>query len=364
MVSENTKLSDRIEAAQIRLYDKLVALDVKSSGISEYNQRYLGEKIRSAKGMLELYGRLLYLSAIRTEVPLECFALVDYGGGSGCLSFLAKEAGFGTVIYNDIYDVSCCDVSLLSNIFRLPLDHVVCGDIDELISYLRVKSISVNAITSYDVLEHLYDVESHFKKLGSLSDDQFRVVYASGANIENPWYVHTVRKTQIRAEYENREKKWGQKERDSPKAYLDIRKEIIFSYSPDLSSEQVEQLSRWTRGLTKPDIEKCVDEYRKRGSITYHPDHSTNTCDPFTGNWCERLMDTRWLQQLLNDAGFSVQILTGYYSVSGSLLKKGIKFFLNAAIWLMGRRGMVIAPYYVVYADSLAKQSDAKPPKP
>jgi hypothetical protein len=167
--------------------------------------------------------------------------------------------------------------------------------------------------------------------------------------------VHTVTRKQNQAEYENRELKWGHKERDSHRAYLDLRKEIISSYSPDLSSEQVEQLAHATRGLTKGDIQKCVDEYRRQGSITYHPDHPTNTCDPFTGNWCEHLMDTRWLQQVLEDAGFSVQILAGYYSVSGSLPKRTVKFFLNMAIRLMGRRGMVIAPYYVVYADSPAK---------
>jgi hypothetical protein len=75
---------------------------VKSSGISEYNQRYLREKIRSAKSILDLYGRLLYLSIRNSDVSLEHFVLVDYGGGTGCLSFLAKEMGIGTVIYNDI----------------------------------------------------------------------------------------------------------------------------------------------------------------------------------------------------------------------------------------------------------------------
>jgi len=353
--TENEEVAERIEAAKSRLYKKLVAFDVKSSGISEYNQRYMREKTFAAQSTLDLYGRLIYLSTRTMGLPLERFVFVDYGGGTGCLSFLAKEMGIGTVIYNDIYDVSCSDVRILSKSFGLPLDHVVCGDIDELISYLQANSISVNTVTSYDVLEHIYDAKSHLKKLGRLSNDHFRIVYASGANIENPSYVRSVTKKQKEAEYQDREKKWGYKDRDSHKAYFELRKEIISSYSPDLNSEQVEQLAYATRGLIKPDIEKCVAEYTSRGVITYHPEHPTNTCDPLTGNWCEHLMDTRWLQQVLRDEGLLVQILAGYYSVSGSLPKRAIKFFLNMAIRLMRRRGLVIAPYYVVYAHSLAK---------
>jgi 2-polyprenyl-3-methyl-5-hydroxy-6-metoxy-1,4-benzoquinol methylase len=350
------QLVDQIASAQIRLYDKLIHLDIESLNISEYNQRYLERKIASIRDILQLYGRLLYLSLHNSPILLENFVLVDYGGGTGLISFLAVEMGIGTVIYNDIYDVSCMDVSRLSNILGLTLDHIVCGDVDELISYLRENSISINAIISYDVLEHIYDVESHFRKLSSLSESQFRVVYASTANIANPRRVHLIKKTQIEVEYKNREKKWGHKERDSLQAYLEVRKNIISSYAPDLSSEQVEELARFTRGLIQRDIEKCVDEYRRQGSIAYRPDHPTNTCDPYTGNWCEHLMNFGWLKQILKNEGFLVEIMPGRYNISGSLLKKSIKLFLNAVIRLLGRWGMFAAPYYIVYAYFPAKQ--------
>lgn len=350
------QLLDQITSAQIRLHDKLLKLDLQLAGISEYNQRYLGDKVSALRSQLQLYGHLIYLSVRRSSVSPEHFVIVDYGGGSGMLSFLAKEMGIGTVIYNDIYDTSCKDVNLLSSILELPLDHVICGDINEIISYLQRNGISINAIISYDVLEHIYDVESHFKKLGSLSDGQFRVVYASGANMQNQSYVRGVTSTQIEAEYKSREKKWGDKERDSLRAFFDVRKEIISNYPPGLSSEQVEELSRSTRGLIQSDIEKCVDEYRQKGSITYRPDHPTNTCDPYTGNWCEHLMDTGWLKQILEDVGFFVEILPGPYPLSGSLLRNIAKSILNAAIQLLGRRAMFAAPYYIVYANRCGGQ--------
>lgn len=348
----NTQLSAQIAAAQSRLHDKLVALDVKSSAISEYTQRYLGGKTRHLKAVLQLYSRLLYHALNWGAVSPERLTLVDYGGGSGILSFLARELGVGTVVYNDIYDVACTDVRRLSSKFGLPLDHIVCGDIDQLILYLRGNSLSVDAIVSHNVLEHIYDVGYHFRRLASLSDGQFRVVYTSVANIENPRYVRAVTKRHNDAEYRNRKKKWGHKERDSLRAFLNVRKEIISGYAPELTAEQVDQLSRWTRGLIQSDIQNCVDEYRQQGSITYRPDHPTNTCDPYTGNWCEHLIDTRWLRHVIEDAGFSVEILAGHFPVSGSYLKRGVARFLNVAVQLLQRRSMFIAPYYVVYAES------------
>jgi hypothetical protein len=46
-------------------------------------------------------------------------------------------------------------------------------------------------------------------------------------------------------------------------------------------------LAKKTRGLMKDDIEKLVEEYIASGKITYQPDHPTNTCDPYTGNWAD-----------------------------------------------------------------------------
>jgi len=70
--------------------------------------------------------------------------------------------GIGNVIYVDIYDGSCNDVEILSNALGLPLDYIICGDVDDLISFVQDNQIIINLIASYDVLEHIYDVEDHF----------------------------------------------------------------------------------------------------------------------------------------------------------------------------------------------------------
>lgn len=342
----------QLAAAERRLAAKLAALDLPATGISKYNQRYLGHKLEDVAAQLELDVYLLGLCLARWSGSLGDFVLVDYGAGSGILAFLAKELGIGTVVYNDIYDVSCDDATRIANAIGLSLDHVVCGDVSELVAYLRRNDITVNAIASYDVLEHIYDVETHFREVASapLASDYFRLVYGSGANIKNRRYVRSVTEVQRADEETNREPEWGHKERDALRAFLDIRREMIVEDAPDLAAEQVEWLARATRGLRRDDIARCVAEYRATGTISYRPDHPTNTCDPYTGNWSEHLMDPRWLERVLRRNGFAARTLAGPYVRGGSLAERGVKQLFNLAIRILGRRALAIAPFYVLYA--------------
>jgi len=231
------------------------------------------------------------------------------------------------------------------------LDHVVCGDIDDLVQYCRVNSLSVDALASYDVIEHIYDIEYHVKRLSVLSSSSFVVVHASGANTHNPLYVRRTMRRHREAEHDTRQKTRGWKERDTVRAYLEVRRDIIAAYAPKLSLVQLENLARLTRGLPKDDIEKRVDEYQHRGTVDYVPDHPTNTCDPCTGNWCEHLMDIGWLERVFRGEGFSVDILSGCWTFSpGALPKNILKFCLNGVIRMVGRRALCVAPYFVVYA--------------
>lgn len=352
----NNDLKKSINSAQFRLINKVANIDLQSLEISEYTEKYLEEKKTRLNKELKLYGRLLYLTLKDSQIPLRDFALVDYGGGSGLMSFLASELGIGMVIYNDIYDISCKDVEITSNALGLKLNHIVCGDVDELIKYLYNNAITINSITSFDVLEHIYDVESHFKKLGQIKNNSFRIIYGSGANIKNPRYVNRVKKVQFDVENKTRDKKEGHKDRDTLKSYFQVRSNIISNYAPNLTPQEVKYLSKSTRGLIRKDIEKCIDEYHTHGSINYHIEHPTNTCDPNTGNWCEHLMDLDWLEKVVKNAGFSVKIITGRYHSNGLILNDTIMKVLNSALWILGKQGFFLAPYYVVSAQLSEKK--------
>jgi hypothetical protein len=347
---KDQKAITALQDASFRLEQKLAGLDLGSLGISEYNQRYLGSKVKSLESALQLYGYLLLLALANRDVPIGDFVFVDYGGGSGLMSLLAKEMGIGTVIYNDIYDVSCDDVALTAEALGLKLDHIVCGEIDDLIRYLNDHSIAIHAITSFDVIEHIYDIDAFMQKMALLPHASLRVVHGSGANIKNPQYVYQTAKKHREVETKDRPKVWGAKERDTLRSYYAVRLEIIQTYAPDLSSSEAVTLANLTRGLRIDDITRSVDEYKEKGVVRYRPDHPTNTCDPYTGNWAEHLMDTDRFEPVLKKAGFSVQILSGYW---GNFKRRFLNLAvgpLNGIISVLGANALAISPYYIVYA--------------
>lgn len=344
----------RIEAAAERLAARAGALDISSLGISEYNQRYLSVLIRNLRGTLTLNSYLLALAYADAAKPLEETVFVDYGGGSGMLSLLAVELGVGTVVYNDIYDVSCQDAQKIALTLQRPAAAYVQGDIDELMQHLRSSSLLVDAMVSYDVIEHIYDLGDYFNKLPQLSDGSMRVVFASSANAHNPVIKRQRMKAQREIEHEDRQKEWGHKERDSLQSYLGIRRGIVSAKAPQLEHDEIEKLAHATRGLIKRDIEKVVDAYLATGTITYSPAHPSNTCDPFTGNWAEHLMDTGELTKMLSESGFEVSILPGFYDSAGTSFKRSVKEMLNVAINGFGAYGLAAAPYYVIRGSQLS----------
>ncbi len=318
--------------------------------ISNYMQRYLGDYQKNWRGILQINSYLLAWSLYLVKKPLRDFVFVDYGGGPGVLTFLARETGVGTVIYNDIYDVSCHDAAVIGSAICCPADAYVCGDLAELQRDIEKRSLYVDAIASYDVIEHIYDVEDYFRKLKFLPHQDLRVVFASSANTHNPVIRRKRMKGQLLVENQDSGAEWGHKERDTLDSYISIRKMIISNSDPHLSRDEVETLARETRGLISQDIEKYIREYHLTGKISYQPLHPTNTCDPYTGNWAEHLMDTSWIKKIFASEGFKVEIFPGFYAFTSQPIKNWIKGVLNVFILLSGKHGLFYSPYYLLYA--------------
>jgi 2-polyprenyl-3-methyl-5-hydroxy-6-metoxy-1,4-benzoquinol methylase len=351
--TNKTALSVNINSAAERLFNKLNYFNVKELNISDYNKQYFQGKLTHLTSCLRLYSYILSWSLAKSDVPLDEFVFLDYGGGSGMLSLLAKELGIGTVIYNDIYDVSCHDAKLIAESIGNSADYYVCGDIDEVLDFLRANNIDCHAIASYDVIEHIYDLESFFRKLTFCSKGPLTIVMSSGSNIFNPLCRRKQMKQQLDVEYQDREKKWGHKERDCLMSYLKVRREIIAEYirqfDNELEDKDVAQLAKNTRGMDKADIEKATGEYLKTGSFPPPPTHPTNTCDPYTGNWMEHLFDPCQLAAILSQAGFKTQILSGYYGCPNNIIKRLIGTFLNRLIFIFKKHGIRIAAFITVY---------------
>lgn len=147
----------------------------------------------------------------------------------------------------------------------------------------------------------------------------------------------------------DRQPQWGDKQRDTLRSFLSVRKEMIYSMAPDLSREDIESLAGRTRGMRRDDIMRAVSEFKRGGKLPDPPAHPSNTCDPYTGNWAEHLMDPFSLRSILRREGFAAEALPGYWDPCQRPKWKAVmKSMTNMAISVLGEHGLCISPYYVL----------------
>jgi 2-polyprenyl-3-methyl-5-hydroxy-6-metoxy-1,4-benzoquinol methylase len=341
--------SEPIENALKRLIEKLSGLNLKEIGISEYNQRYLEQYIKNFDFYAGLYRQLLMNAIRELNKPIDESVFIDYGGGCGFLSLLAKEAGFIEVIYCDIYDVSCDDARIIAENSGIKIDHFVLGNIDDLVSEIRLKQLYPDLICSFDVLEHIYKPIDFFKSLTQIKN-HFSLVFMTSANPFNPIIRRRLMKMQNTAEYKGTSEYWGMKKRDIKIPFLQARKEIIKELLPDAEDGTLHMLAQQTRGLDKSDIREEIDGYKVTGRINYSINHPTNICDPYTGNWTENLIDVRALQKQIHLLNFHSEVSGGFYSFTENRSLNQLKSVLNFLIRRSGKLGLYLSATYTLKA--------------
>ncbi len=223
--------------------------------------------------------------------------------------------------------------------------------LEDLIVFLETENLSTDAMCSFDVIEHIYDMEGFLKECKDIPGKNLRLILGSGANERNPIIKRVLQKGHYSFENTDRPNVFGHKQRDSLLSFLKIRWDILLAYNPKLDIESIKTLALGTRGLRKEDILACVDDFEKTGKLNYVPNHPTNTCDPLSGNWNEQLMDPLWLKSILETQGFAVRVLPGFWGDGVVLYKTGFKIMLNMMIKYSGAFALTFAPYYVIYAD-------------
>ncbi len=316
-------------------------------GISEYSQMYLNTKLQSLPRAL---ARAVYI--INSVQGGNGRCLIEYGGGIGLLSMLAKRMG-ATVVYNDIYGVSCRDARTVARAVSTEADHYVEGGIDELVEFCMQHGIAADAVVSQDVLEHVYDIDDFLSKLHLISHGT--MMHTSGANVFFPPSVRELAKTHVKAETEDRERKWGHKERDCLRAFSKVRATIIGDYVPSLGADEVRELATRTRGLAGRDILKSVKRCLATREYPETIEHPTNTCDPYTGNWAERLMNPYYLQETLSFSGFSAKVLPTPWPSGNGVISRLAAGTLNV---LASAGGLYFTSTYSLYGRYNGKFSN------
>jgi hypothetical protein len=301
---------------------------------------------------MSLYSQLLQKALEKLDKPVSESTFVDYGGGCGMLSYLAREAGFKTVVYNDIYPQSVSDTRVIARNLGLTIDFYITGDIQEFVHGVHLHQIKPDLICSFDVIEHIYDTETWFKTIQEING-HFSILFMSAANPRNPFVARRLKKLQVKAEQNGSEKIFGWKEIDLNSSFLEARREIIRSKHLGLENSEIESLALKTRGLRKDDILDAVDSYLKTGELGYCITHPTNTCDPYTGNWTENLIDLKKLKDFLKQTNFDVKITNSLYGYSGKSLLNTPKLLLNQLIKLAGPEHLMLSPTYTLEVQKL-----------
>ena len=328
------------------LTSELATLDTDALDLPAENRGYLLRKLRRVRGEMQLYGEYLRLAlpARSHSVPV----VVDYGAGHGFMALLAKQVGC-TVIYNDLQPSMAQHAQTLAAALGLSFDHIIVGEIDDLVAYTRQHRLTLDALVSHNALEHIYDVPTFLRRLADLPGLGLIVAVGSGANGANPHRCRKLARHHAMRELHGKYNWDTQHAVESERPYLDVRRDIIAAYAPDLPPGDIDGLAVLTRGLRQEDIWAAVDEWQRTGRLAYTPD-GTNTCDPLTGNWAEHVMDVRQLRVILADSGFETQILAGRYVPQMSRLYNVIGPLLNWAIATLGFYALPVAPHYILHA--------------
>ncbi|MGD0583311.1 MAG: class I SAM-dependent methyltransferase [Bacteroidales bacterium] len=325
-----------------KLFDMIRQIDLQDLNISGHSLQYLIRYRENSSFYKKAYAQLLEKAIKKLNKPVSESTFIDYGGGCGMLSFLARATGFRTVVYNDIFGVALDDARKIAEKLNLHIDHFICGDAGELVSEIDRLKLDTDLICSFDVLEHIHDPENWITTISKLR--RFFLLFMTSANPKNPFIARRLKKIHKTAEYLGCENNIRVGDIFKDNSFLNERENIIRNKYPDLSQEESFMLASRSRGLMQNEIEDVAGEYIDTGKISYKIDHPTNTCEPYTGNWAERLIDINKLEKSIKDPGLKVRITNSFYCYSERRILNIIKFLLNKLISVSGPGSLFLSP--------------------
>lgn len=345
---QRTRLQ-KLDEAAVRLAKKIADLKVPQLPLSDYGKENVAEFQEKSEEAIKKYVHILaWLLFPESDSGPEVF--VDYGGGHGLLGGLAKEAGFFRVIYNDIFAGCAEDARKLARHLGCEADAYVVGDIHAVAASLKSSPPGSGALASINVIEHIYDMDEFLKVASTLARGPMTMVLSTSANPLNPIVARRHYRQHNEWEFTDGPHP-SSYPMDTLQAFRTVRRDIAKETAPQLSDAELDSLAAVTRGMHKADVQKTVRQYLQTRQLPPAPKHPTNTCDPLTGSWQERLLDIGDVSLTLNSCGFNVRVMGGYYAAhSGGTAKKAVAQVLNHGISLLGSQGARLAPCIMFHA--------------
>jgi len=323
---------NKLTSTALSLAKRLQTIDFDGLPISDYNKEYI-RRLKPALGYyMKIYTKCL-LTCLKENKDISSISLIDYGGGSGFLSMLAKEIGIKQVIYIDLNPLSVQTIEILKQETGLGPDIILHGNSDTLLAWCEENKVKPDFLIATDLIEHIYDLSSFFKDLTRINDN-LQMVFTTASTPFNPYVKRRLHKLMMGCEFGSIE---------SPNYYT-LRILYIQKDYPDFTIEEVKKWGFITRGLIYSDIKKAIDS-----NTPPILSDKYNTCDPATGNWTERILPIKEYDSLLSPYGYSLTVNKGFYNTDRkNPVLSFVCHIINTCIFISGKAGLFLAPFIIL----------------
>jgi hypothetical protein len=339
---------NEIRKASMELQHRLTQLDLESLPVSSGVKSYYRYDLSKLTYVSECNAYLLYHILRNNTKNLNDILIIDHGAGIGIFSFLVKYVGL-QCLSHDISSDYLQGIKIIGDALQLTPDHFVLGDTMELVNYCKTRQLNPDGLGSRNVIEHLPDYSEFFKWIGDLSNPGFTAMITTSANPHNPLVKRIHLKIHHQYETIGSNMDMDNPEVNAQNCGLKLRTAIIQNRFPELDESQRMQLAKRTRGYTEKEILLRVKRYIESGILPPAHPHPSNTCDPFTGAWVERLVDYRDYQKAAEQYNFVFQCIPGFYNTHyNSPLKNLVSRILNFILRIKNPWTVNISPFLAI----------------
>lgn len=328
-MNQNFSFSTILRNAKL-LEVQLRQLDLSQVNIHSSVRSYFNFDLKKLSYVSECNAFMVYHLLKDHSLEDKNILIIDHGAGIGLFTLLIKKLGFSCICH-DLSQEYLDGIRIIGQIIGLYPDHYIKGDTDALVEYCLTNNLKPTGLASRNVIEHIYDYKDFFQQIKSLSHPDFIMMICTSANPHNPLVkkIHV----DIHSKYENL---GSNMDMDNPNLNasncgMTIRKDLIKRHYPHIDSMTLEKLARLNRGYLEKDILKRTQDYLDTGNLPQTFDHPTNTCDPYTGAWVERLVPVKDFESAAASNGFQMHVLNGFYNTHYS------KSVLNLITHLLNR---------------------------
>ncbi len=314
---------------------RLSSVNISSISDDKIVTDYLNYLINHKKYFLKIYSFVLAEALKKSSTPIKDLSILDFGCGNGLLALFAKHCGFKHVYACDYYENFIKATKTLSSILEIEIDGFqVCNEYD---LSAKFSTNNIDIIIGTDVIEHIYNLDIFFTNINTLNKNIVSAFTTASVH-DNFFKRKKLEKLMLKDELE----------------YEEIRKNIIQKHDSTLDNHKLEKLAITTRGLKENDIVIYVDEFNKTGTPTLININRTNTCDPITGNFTERILTIKEYRNIYNKHNLYFETISGFYDEEGNWFRKFALKSINIFLKIFNKEyiSRVISPFILLIGKS------------